>query len=63
MAQGATLLADAGGRIASTTDGGRTFEKVMLRQAMPLTSLVDVAPAGLALAGPRGVVVSGVGAR
>jgi photosystem II stability/assembly factor-like uncharacterized protein len=61
--EGATLLADAGGRIASSTDGGHTFQKLMVRQTMPLTSLVDVAPAGLALAGPRGVVVSAIAAR
>ena len=42
---GAMLLADAGGRIAASTDGGRTFAPLALAQPMPLAGLVDAGEA------------------
>jgi photosystem II stability/assembly factor-like uncharacterized protein len=57
-AQGATLLADVGGRVVSSSDGGRSFGKVALTQSMPLTGIADVGAGKLALVGPRGVAVS-----
>ncbi len=41
-ADGATLLADVGGRVAASADGGRTFGKVTLTPSMPLTGIADV---------------------
>jgi len=60
---GALLLADAGGRVASSTDGGRTFSKLALKQAVPLTGIADIGDGKLALVGPRGVAVSDTAAR
>jgi photosystem II stability/assembly factor-like uncharacterized protein len=58
MADGALLLADAGGRLASTNDGGRSFRKVVLKQSMPITGLAELDDARLVLVGPRGVTVA-----
>lgn len=55
---GAVLVADAGGRVASSADGGRTFQKLALKQAVPVTGLAVIAEGRLALVGPRGVVVA-----
>jgi photosystem II stability/assembly factor-like uncharacterized protein len=57
-AEGATLLADVGGRVVSSSDGGRSFGKVALTQSMPLTGIADAGGGKLALVGPRGVAVS-----
>ena len=57
-----TLLADAGGRVAASDDGGRTFTKVALKQPVPLTGLAEAADGRFALAGPRGVATTEVGA-
>ena len=54
----ATLLADVGGRVVMTDDGGRTFTKVPLKQAVPLTGLAEAGEGRLALVGPRGVATS-----
>jgi photosystem II stability/assembly factor-like uncharacterized protein len=62
-ASGALLLADAGGRVSSSTDGGRTFAKVTLKQSMPITGLVDIGEGRIALVGPRGVAVTEIAAR
>jgi photosystem II stability/assembly factor-like uncharacterized protein len=56
--QDATLLADAGGRIATSEDGGRTFTKVALKQPVPLTGLLDAGGGRLAVVGPRGVAIA-----
>jgi photosystem II stability/assembly factor-like uncharacterized protein len=61
--QGAMLLADAGGRVASTVDGGRSFKGVALKQTMPLAGLTDAGEGRLALVGPRGVAVTEMTAR
>jgi photosystem II stability/assembly factor-like uncharacterized protein len=54
----ATLLADAGGRIVASGDGGRTFTNVTLKQPMPLTGIAEAGEGRLALVGPRGVAVT-----
>jgi photosystem II stability/assembly factor-like uncharacterized protein len=56
--EGATLLADAGGRIARSTDGGRTFARLDVTPALPLAGIADAGNGKLALAGPRGVAVA-----
>ena len=56
--QGATLLADVGGRIVSSTDGGRTFSQLTVKQPMPLTAIAEIGDGKLALVGPRGAAVS-----
>jgi photosystem II stability/assembly factor-like uncharacterized protein len=62
-AEGATVLADVGGRIAASVDGGRTFGKAALAQPMPLTGIADAGGGRLALVGPRGVAVSALTSR
>jgi hypothetical protein len=57
------MLADVGGRVAATDDGGRTFRPVTLRQPMPLTGLVEAGDGRIALTGPRGIVVTEAAAR
>ena len=60
---GATLLADVGGRVAATEDGGRTFRPLVLKQPMPLTGLTDAGENRFAVTGPRGVAVTETTAR
>ena len=62
-AQGATLLADAGGRIVTSSDDGRTFTKVALKQSMPATGIADMGDGKLALVGPRGVSIGEIAPR
>jgi len=62
-ARGATLLADVGGRVVATEDGGHTFTAVILKQSMPLTALAEAGEGRLALVGVRGVAVTETGAR
>ena len=57
-ADGTTLLADVGGRIAARSDGGRTFGKMALSVTMPLTGIADAGGGKLAVVGPRGAAVS-----
>ena len=54
------LLADAGGRIAATADGGRSFRRVAIRRPTLLTDLVDLGEGRLALVGPRGAATARV---
>jgi len=61
--EGATLLADVGGRVVSSSDGARTFTKVMLAQPMPLAGIADAGGGKVALVGPRGVAISALAAR
>ena len=61
--RGSTMLADVGGRVAVTDDGGRTFRLVALGQRMPLTGLADAGDGRIALTGPRGIVVTEAAAR
>jgi photosystem II stability/assembly factor-like uncharacterized protein len=61
--RGATLLADVGGRVMRSTDDGRSFAALALKQPMPLTGIADVGDGKLALVGPRGVALSETMAR
>ena len=63
LASGALLLADTGGRVAATADGGQTFTAVKLEQATPLTGLVDAGGDRLVMVGPRGAAVARIGQR
>jgi photosystem II stability/assembly factor-like uncharacterized protein len=56
--RGALLLADVGGRLAQSTDDGRTFSQIGLKQPMPVAAIADAGEGKVALAGPRGVAVS-----
>ncbi len=62
-AEGTVLLADVGGRIAGSTDGGRTFGRIALTQSMPLSGIADAGGGKVALVGPRGVAVSALSSR
>ncbi len=62
-ADGALLLADAGGRVSVSSDGGKTFARLALKQATPVTGLVDLGGGKLVLVGPRGAIVTEVAAR
>jgi photosystem II stability/assembly factor-like uncharacterized protein len=55
---GASLLADGGGRVVATTDGGRTFAAEVLKRSAPTCGLADLGDGRLALVGPRGVLVT-----
>lgn len=57
------VLADAGGRVAASTDAGRTFKVVPLPNPMPVAGLADAGDGRLALVGPRGVAVAPIPAR
>jgi photosystem II stability/assembly factor-like uncharacterized protein len=61
--QDATLLADAGGRVVASEDGGRTFKPLALAQPVPLTGIVESAKGRLALVGPRGASVTDAAVR
>lgn len=56
-ADGALLLADVGGRMATTRDGGRSFHELASRQAVPVTGVVDIGDGKLVVVGPRGATV------
>lgn len=62
-ADGALLLADAGGRVAVSTDGAMTFARLALKHAMPLTGLADDGGGKLVLVGPRGATLTQAAAR
>jgi photosystem II stability/assembly factor-like uncharacterized protein len=57
-ARGETMLADAGGRVSASDDGGRSFHSLKIANAVPLTGLAETGDGRLALTGPRGVVVT-----
>ncbi|HET7031643.1 MAG TPA: glycosyl hydrolase, partial [Casimicrobiaceae bacterium] len=60
---GMILLADGGGRIVASADGGRTFNKIALKNPMPLTGFAPIGGDRFVLVGPRGATVSEVAAR
>jgi photosystem II stability/assembly factor-like uncharacterized protein len=60
-ADGAIVLADQGGRLAISRDGGIVFKPAKVKNAMPLASVTDAGNGRLALAGPRGVAVAELG--
>jgi photosystem II stability/assembly factor-like uncharacterized protein len=53
----AVLLADQGGRIALSNDGGVKFSLLPLQRTVPLTSIADAGGGRLAVTGPFGVMV------
>lgn len=62
-ASGAVLLADAGGRIAASSDAGRSFNPVEVATGMPLTGIVEAGNGRFALVGPRGAAVAQLAVR
>jgi hypothetical protein len=57
-AGGAILLADAGGRIAASSDGARSFAPIAVKPSMPITGFADLGDGRFVLAGPRGIAVT-----
>ena len=53
----AIVLADQGGRVALSNDGGVTFSLLPLQRSVPLTSIADAGAGRLAVTGPFGVMV------
>lgn len=62
-ADGAIVLADAGGRIARSVDGGRTFAPVKLERTLPLAGIADAGEGRIARVGPLGASVAAIAAR
>jgi len=57
LAPGTVVLADQGGRLAVSSDGGVTFDLVPQTRHLPLTSIANAGPGRLAGTGPFGVMV------
>jgi photosystem II stability/assembly factor-like uncharacterized protein len=53
----AVVLADQGGRLAVSYDGGLSFEQIPVSRSLPLTSVADAGAGRLAVTGPFGVMV------
>ena len=51
-------LADAGGRVSVSQDGGRTFKAIPLPATMMLAGIADAGEGRIAIAGARGVTVA-----
>jgi photosystem II stability/assembly factor-like uncharacterized protein len=62
LAPGTAVIADQGGRLAVTKDGGRTFEQLKLPKTAPLTSVINAGDGKLGLTGPFGAMVVAPGA-
>lgn len=58
----AAVLADQGGRLSVTRDGGVTFEPIKLAKNLPLTGVIDAGGGKLGLTGPFGALVVAPGA-
>lgn len=58
-ADGEVILADQGGRIAVSHDGGATFDLIPRQRTLPLTSIADAGEGRLAATGPFGAMVVG----
>ena len=56
------VLADQGGRVVRSRDGGLTFEPVALPQTRPATSIIDAGGGRLGITGPFGVAIVAMGA-
>ena len=59
----AAVLADQGGRLSVTRDGGVTFEPLKLEKNLPLTGVIDAGGGRLGLTGPFGALVVAPGAK
>ena len=57
LAHDSLILADQGGRIAGSSDGGATFALIPTQKTVPLTSIADAGAGRLAVTGPFGVMV------
>lgn len=57
------VLADMGGRLAVSSDGGRSFKPLPLPKSMVLAGIADAGNGRFALVGPRGVMVETPAAR
>ena len=55
--RGGLILADQGGRIAGSHDGGVSFAPIPTQRTVPLTSITDAGGGRLAVTGPFGVMV------
>jgi photosystem II stability/assembly factor-like uncharacterized protein len=62
LGPGSAVLADQGGRLALTRDGGRTFELIKQQKTLPLTSVIDAGNGRFGLTGPFGAMVVTPGA-
>jgi photosystem II stability/assembly factor-like uncharacterized protein len=58
LADGAMVLADQGGRIAVSRDGGAVFKPLPFKSTMPTAGIANAGNGRLALVGLRGVVVA-----
>lgn len=56
------VLADQGGRLALSRDGGRVFERLPLPKSVPLSGIIDAGNGRLGLTGPFGAMVVTPGA-
>lgn len=57
-AAGTVYLADLGGRVMASADGGRSFSTLPTERTMPLAGIADAGGGRIALVGPRGVAVT-----
>ena len=55
---GRIMLADIGGRVSISADGGRTFKPAKLTTTTPIAGITDAGNGRVARAGPRGVSVA-----
>ena len=62
LGPGTVVLADQGGRLALSKDGGRTFDLMPLAKTVPLTSVINAGGGKLGLTGPFGAMVIAPGA-
>jgi photosystem II stability/assembly factor-like uncharacterized protein len=63
LAPGVAVLADQGGRLAVTRDGGLSFALLELAKTVPLTGVIDAGDGKLGLTGPFGALVVAPGAK
>ena len=59
LAPGSVVLADQGGRLGLSNDGGVSFDLIPLQRSLPLTSITDAGAGRLAVTGPFGATVVG----
>jgi photosystem II stability/assembly factor-like uncharacterized protein len=55
---GTIVVVDAGGRIAASADGGRTFANVSLPANVPVTGIAEIGNGRFVLVGPRGIALA-----
>jgi len=57
LVPGTVVLADQGGRLAASSDGGVTFNLIPVQRNVPLTSITEAGAGRLAVTGPFGAMV------